>query len=206
MVVLFLVFWEASVLFSSVAALIRTLTDNLQGFLLLQFLTNVCYLFSFLMIGCFHVLAIANSAAVNVRVHVSFHISVFIFLNCIPRSRIAGLYGSSIFSFSLSFFKPNSRHSPVLQIFSIIKYSFIQSCLNLCDPMDCSLPDSSAHGISQARILERVAISSPGHLLHPGIEPGSPAPASRFFTNEPPGKCINTQFQTSKSTSVKNSL
>ena len=105
MVVLFLVFWEASVLFSSVAALICTLTDNLQGFLLLQFLTNVCYLFSFLMIGCFHVLAIANSAAVNVRVHVSFHISVFIFLNCIPRSRIAGLYGSSIFSFSLSFFK-----------------------------------------------------------------------------------------------------
>ena len=29
-----------------------------------------------------------------------------------------------------------------------------------CDPMDCSLPDSSVRGISQARILERVAISS----------------------------------------------
>ena len=34
-----------------------------------------------------------------------------------------------------------------------------QSCLTLCDPMDCSLPDSSIHGIFQARILERVAIS-----------------------------------------------
>ena len=31
-------------------------------------------------------------------------------------------------------------------------------CLTLCDPMDCSLPDSSVHGILQARILEWVAI------------------------------------------------
>ena len=34
-----------------------------------------------------------------------------------------------------------------------------QSCPTLCDPLDCSLPDSSNHGIFQARILERVAIS-----------------------------------------------
>ena len=34
-----------------------------------------------------------------------------------------------------------------------------KSCLNLCDPMDYSLPGSSVHGISQARILERVAVS-----------------------------------------------
>ena len=34
-----------------------------------------------------------------------------------------------------------------------------QSCLTLCDPMDCSLPGSSVHGIFQARILEWVAIS-----------------------------------------------
>ena len=35
------------------------------------------------------------------------------------------------------------------------------SCVQLfCDPMDCSTPGSSAHGISQARILEWVAISS----------------------------------------------
>ena len=32
-------------------------------------------------------------------------------------------------------------------------------CLVLCNTVDCSLPDSSAHGISQARILECVAIS-----------------------------------------------
>ena len=34
-----------------------------------------------------------------------------------------------------------------------------QSCPTLCDPMDCSLPGSSLHGILQARILEGVAIS-----------------------------------------------
>ena len=34
-----------------------------------------------------------------------------------------------------------------------------QSYLTLCDPMDCSQPGSSVHGISQARILEWVAIS-----------------------------------------------
>ena len=35
-----------------------------------------------------------------------------------------------------------------------------QSCLTLCDPVDCSPPGSSVHGILQARILEWVAISS----------------------------------------------
>ena len=34
-----------------------------------------------------------------------------------------------------------------------------QSCLTLCDPMDCSLPGFSAHGIFQARVLDWVAIS-----------------------------------------------
>ena len=35
-----------------------------------------------------------------------------------------------------------------------------QSCLTLCDPMDCSPPDSSVHGILQARILEGIAVPS----------------------------------------------
>ena len=34
-----------------------------------------------------------------------------------------------------------------------------QSCLTLCDPMDCSLSDSSVHGIFQARVLEWGAIA-----------------------------------------------
>ena len=50
-----------------------------------------------------------------------------------------------------------------------------QSCPTLCDPMDCSLPASSVHGIFQARILEWLPFPSPGDLPDPGIEPGSPA-------------------------------
>ena len=52
-----------------------------------------------------------------------------------------------------------------------------QSCLTLTDPTDCTLPSSSVHGISQARILEWVAISSSREFLNPGIEPSSPAAA-----------------------------
>ena len=39
------------------------------------------------------------------------------------------------------------------------RFSVTQSCLTLCNPMNCSLPGSSVHGTFQARILEWVAIS-----------------------------------------------
>ena len=35
----------------------------------------------------------------------------------------------------------------------------LQSCLTLCDPIDCSPPGSSVHGIFQARVLEWSAIA-----------------------------------------------
>ena len=40
-----------------------------------------------------------------------------------------------------------------------------QSCPTLSDPMDCSLPGSSVHGIVQARVLEWGAIAFSGNLL-----------------------------------------
>ena len=57
-----------------------------------------------------------------------------------------------------------------------------------CNPMDCSPPGSSVHGISQARILEWVATSSSRGSSNPGIERASSALAGGFFTTEPPGK------------------
>ena len=48
-------------------------------------------------LGCFHVLAMINSAAMNIGVHMS--LSNLVSLVCMPRSGIAGSYGSSISSF-----------------------------------------------------------------------------------------------------------
>ena len=47
----------------------------------------------------------------------------------------------------------------------------LQLCPTLCNPMDCSPPDSSVHAIFQARTLERLLSPSPGDLPHSGIEP-----------------------------------
>ena len=74
-------------------------------------------------------------------------------------------------------------------LFSTYGYSEVaQSCLTLCDPMDCSLPGSSVHGIFQARVLEWVAISFFGYLSNPGVKPRSPALQADALPSEPPGK------------------
>ena len=60
----------------------------------------------------------------------------------------------------------------------------LQSCLTLCDPMDCSLPGSSDHGILQTRILEWAARCPPEDLPNSGIKPmslTSPAMAGGSF-------------------------
>ena len=63
----------------------------------------------------------------------------------------------------------NSNHC-ILSPFVCVSHL---ACLTLRDPIDCSLTVSSVHGILQARILEWVAIPSPGDLPDPGIEPMS---------------------------------
>ena len=59
--------------------------------------------------------------------------------------------------------------------FACICAKLLQSCLILCDPMNCSPPGSSFHGILHARIVEWVAISLlQGNLPKPGMELMSP--------------------------------
>ena len=53
-------------------------------------------------------------------------------------------------------------------------------------PIDCSLPGSSVHGISQARILEWLPFLPPGDLSDPETVPSSPALTGGFFTAESP--------------------
>ena len=47
----------------------------------------------------------------------------------------------------------------ILSLFSLLYYYYPSQVQLFCDCMDCSPPDSSVHGISQARILEWVAVS-----------------------------------------------
>ena len=88
---------------------------------------------------------------------------------------------------------PFSWHCELLEApaFSSIRWEIYyrevaQSHLTLCNPMDCSPPESSVHGISQARRLEWVAISFSRGSPDPRIEPGSPGLAGGFFTTELP--------------------
>ena len=61
-------------------------------------------------------------------------------------------YMQSIYCFSACFCLSN------ICLNSVCEVLVAQSCPALCDPMDCSQPGFSVHGISQARILEGVAI------------------------------------------------
>ena len=71
-----------------------------------------------------------------------------------------------------------------------------QLCLTLCDPMDCSLSSSSVHGIFQARVLERVAISFFRGSSRPRDWTLVSRSVGRCFTlpSEPQGKPPNKTF------------
>ena len=67
----------------------------------------------------------------------------------------------------------------------------LQLCPILCDPIDCSLPGFSVHGILQARILEWEAILFSRGSSRPRDQTWVSCIAGRFFTAEPPGKPPN---------------
>ena len=77
-------------------------------------------------------------------------------------------------------------HPPCQNIEEMRWDACVQSCSTLCEPVDCSLPGSSVHGILQASTLEWVALlSSKGIYLTQGsnmLSLTSPASAGGFFT------------------------
>ena len=69
-----------------------------------------------------------------------------------------------------------------------VKVLVAQSYLTFCNPMDCSLPGSSGHGILQARYCSGLSFPSPGDLPNPRIEPRSPTLQADSLRSEPPGR------------------
>ena len=72
--------------------------------------------------------------------------------------------------------------STVLQIFEKYDERVSHSVLSDCNPMDCSLPGSSVHGILQVRILERVAILFSRGSSWPRDQSQGSHISGRFFT------------------------
>ena len=62
----------------------------------------------------------------------------------------------------------------------------VQPCLTICNPMDCSRPGSSVHGISQARMLKWLAISFSRESSQPRDQTLISYISGGFFTTKPP--------------------
>ena len=80
---------------------------------------------------------------------------------------------------------PHSSLSQCVAPWLTFESEVAQSCLTLCDPMDCSLPSM---GFSRQEYWSGLSFPSPGDLPDPGIEPGSPEFQADALTSEPPGK------------------
>ena len=87
--------------------------------------------------------------------------------------------------------KDRSKYARKSKYFFLKKLKVSQSRLTLCDPMNCSPPGSSLHGILQARILEGVAMPFSRGSSRPRdqtwVSCGS-CTAAGLFTTEPQGK------------------
>ena len=81
------------------------------------------------------------------------------------------------------FFTVEPPAKPIVKV----KVLFTQSCLTLCDPMDCSPPGFSAMGFSSQEYWNGLPFPSPGVRPNPGIKPGSPALQADSLPTELPG-------------------
>ena len=139
---------------SSFIHLIRT--DSNVFFLMAEYYSIVYMYHSFLIhssadghLGCFHVLAIINSAAITLGYMCLIQ---FWFPRCVCPA--VGLLGHMAVLF------------PVYSFIAAAAAKSLQSCLTLCDPIDGSPPGSLVPGILQARTLEWVAISFSNAWVH----------------------------------------
>ena len=88
----------------------------------------------------------------------------------------------------LSFTVTITRKVSLLIVFVAVCVLVTWLCLALCDPMDCSPPGCSVHGILQIKNWSGLPFPSRGDHPNPGIEPRPPALQADSLPSEPPGK------------------
>ena len=79
--------------------------------------------------------------------------------------------------------KPGETQDDFFIICAFVHVQLLQSCLIICDPVDCQAPLSM--GILQQEYWSGLPCPPPGDLPDPGIKPVSPALTGGFFTTEP---------------------
>ena len=103
---------------------------------------------------------------------------------------------SSIVAWRIPWTKESGRlQSKGSQRVDMTEVTYLQSCLTLFDPKDHGQPGSSVLGVSQARILEWVAISFSRGSLPPKDTTCVPCIVGEFFTTEPPRKHLSICYR-----------
>ena len=87
---------------------------------------------------------------------------IYYFFSCSIRKChfFQALLTSTVLVYTYTTWQVSMHHSPPTQPPILCACSITKSCPTFYNPMDCSLPSSSVHGICQARILERTTIFS----------------------------------------------
>ena len=143
-------------------------------------------------LGCFRDLDVVDSATVSIGMHVCFELwfswdiclggglldHMLLLLHCFSRVRLCATHRRQPTRLPRPWDSPGKNTGVgchfLLQCMKVKRESKVaQSCLTLRDPMDCSLPGSSVHGIFQARVLEWGAGFSFLQSLHIVLHSGS---------------------------------
>ena len=101
------------------------------------------------------------------------------------------VFPKTVLNAQFCYFPQAERQVGFLRV--LTKSEVAQSCLTLCDPMDCSPQGSLSIGFPRQEYWTGLPFPYPGDFPDPGIKPGSPALWADVLLSEPPGNTSHLQ-------------